>query len=85
MSANQPVNIKVLSIGRSSRAGFADIVIQFNNSPERNYPYRRKAGADSNGNKFVIISGCRITFDDLRSDSRVIVISQATNGYSVSP
>lgn len=63
MSANQPVNIKVLSIGRSSRAGFADIVIQFNNSPERNYPYRRKAGADSNGNKFVIISGCRITFD----------------------
>ena len=52
------VEVEVLS-----KAGFVDIVIQFNNSPERNYPYRRKAGADSNGNKFVIISGCRITFE----------------------
>lgn len=63
MSANQPVNLKVLSIGKSTKPNFADIVIQFNSFPDKTYPYRRKAGRDSNGNSFVIISGCRITFD----------------------
>lgn len=63
MSISQPVNIKVLSIKKGTRPGFADLEIQFNNYPEISYPYRRKAGSDSNGNMFVIISGCRITFD----------------------
>ena len=50
MSANQPVNIKVLSIGRGIKPGFVDLMIQFDNYPEKSYPYRRKAGLDSNGN-----------------------------------
>lgn len=64
MSANQPVNIKVLSIGKGAKPGFANIVIQFDNYPEKSYPYTRKAGSDSDGNNFCIISGCRVTFDD---------------------
>ena len=63
MSANQPVNIKVLSIGKSIKPGFVDLTIQFDNYPGKCYPYRRKAGWDSSGNGFVIISGCRVTFD----------------------
>lgn len=63
MSANQPVNIKVLSIGKGIKPGFADLMIQFDNYPGKIYPYRRKAGWDNNGNGFVIISGCRVTFD----------------------
>ena len=73
MSANQPVNIKVLSIGRSTKPNFADIVVQFDNYPGKTYPYRRKAGRDSNGNSFVIISGCRITFD---SDYTLVSITR---------
>lgn len=64
MSANQPVNLKVLSIGKGTRPNFVDVAIQFDNLPDKTYPYKRKAGRDSNGNGFVIISGCRITFDD---------------------
>jgi hypothetical protein len=63
MSANQPVNIKVLSIGKGIKPGFADLLIQFDNYPEKSYPYRRKASWDGCGNGFVIISGCRVTFD----------------------
>lgn len=62
MSTNQPVNFTVLSLGKSTRPDFADIIIQFNNVPSMSYNYRRKVGSDSNGNYFVIISGCRITF-----------------------
>ena len=50
MSVNQPVNIKVLSIGKGIKPGFADLMIQFDNYPEKSYPYRRKVGWDSNGN-----------------------------------
>lgn len=63
MSSNQPVNIKVLSITKGTRQGFADLKIQFDNFPDKSYVYRRKAGSDSNGNMFAIVSGCRITFD----------------------
>lgn len=63
MSVNQPVNIKVLSIGKGSRPGFVNMLIQFDNYPDNSYPYTRKTGSDSNGNSFCIISGCRITFD----------------------
>lgn len=73
MSANQPVNIKVLSIGRGIKPGFADLMIQFDNYPGKIYPYRRKAGWDSNGNGFVIISGCRVTFD---SDYNLINVTR---------
>lgn len=73
MSANQPVNIKVLSIGRGIKPGFADLMIQFDNYPEKSYLYRRKAGRDSNGNGFVIISGCRVTFD---SDYNLVNITR---------
>lgn len=73
MSANQPVNLKVLSIGKGSRPNFADICIEFDNMPGKTYPYKRKAGRDSNGNGFVIISGCRITFD---SDYNLVNITR---------
>lgn len=73
MSANQPVNIKVLSIGRCIKPGFVDLLVQFDNYPEKSYPYRRKAGWDSNGNGFVIISGCRVTFD---SDYNLINVTR---------
>jgi hypothetical protein len=60
----QPVNLTVLSLGKAVRNNFAEIVIQFDSNPSKSFNYIRKMGKDSNGNNFVIISGCRITFDN---------------------
>lgn len=63
MSANQPVNIKVLNISKGIKSGFVDLIIQFDNYPGKSYLYRRKAGWESKRKAFVIVSGCRVTFD----------------------
>lgn len=57
----QPVNFKVLSLKKATRNNFAEIEISFINNPSV-FNYVRKMGRDSNGNNFVIISGCRVTF-----------------------
>lgn len=60
---NQPVNFNVIQIKKATRPGFAEVSVIFNTQPKL-FNYVRKMGQDSNGNKFVIISGCRITFDN---------------------
>ena len=63
MSTSQPVDFVVNSIRLSPyKQNFADLVIRFNNQPYKDYNYRRKMGREGNGNCFVIISGCRVTF-----------------------
>lgn len=57
----QPVTFDVLSIERGDTPGIINIKVKFKNN-EKEYSYFRKVGREGK-NKFVIIDGCRVTFD----------------------
>jgi len=71
---SQPVNISVLNIEPAENDNFFKLDVVFDNSL-RVYPYIRNCGIDSNGNRMVIISGCRITFHKNPYSDKYIVDS----------
>lgn len=71
----KPVSFKVESLKVCKEdSRFVDVDLNFIDSDgkfELSRSYRRKSGTDSTGNGFVIIDGCRITFD--RCNPSIIV------------
>ena len=64
MSAERPVDLDVLSIGKGNEPGVFNFIIQFHSSPEKNYSYYRAAKKESGTFfKYVVIAGVRIVFD----------------------
>ena len=59
--ATQEVNVNVLNIENGEKTGIVHIDARFTGN-EKIYSYYRKYFPDNNGNYFVIISGCKITF-----------------------
>ena len=63
MAATQKVNVIVESIKNGDKAGWTNLNIRFDGEGKI-YSYFRKCNRDENGNRFAILSGCRITFDE---------------------
>jgi len=82
VTTNQPVNISVFSIREADNEGFFKLDVKFDNSTKI-YPYIRKSGIDGNGNKIIIISGCRITFRKALNDNFSYEVLSITREYDV--
>ena len=59
--ATQEVNVNVLNVEKGEKTGIVHVDARFTGN-EKIYSYYRKYFPDNNGNYFVIISGCKITF-----------------------
>lgn len=74
MAELQPVNFEVLKIEKDGeKSGMVVINVKFDDGTENDY--HRKAGRDGR-NKFVVISGCRVTFN---SDYEMVSIQREYN------
>lgn len=60
----QPVNIEVTSIERGFKKGTVSMMVKFDGTDYKTYHYIRKYNDDNNGNRYAIVSGCRITFNE---------------------
>lgn len=59
--ATQEVNVNVLNVEKGEKIGIVHVDARFTGN-EKIYSYYRKYFPDNDGNYFVIISGCKITF-----------------------